>query len=257
MLTTRPCLLLTKERAHARVEAVPVACCVRHCITSASFSRTILQFTSTHAPMLVSHPPAASNMSSKRIPLANNPNAANSPFRSVAAKRSRAQVEGKEAEHILSPPKKKQLLGIEGNGIRRAQHISPDEREGRVFLGKAEGAATNAFARKLAAAREARHSQPRPADKEAKTLIADIDTINQWRKHYRKVFPTFVFYFESLPADVSAKSSKQIQSLGAVCSFPSCCTIVAKLIRMSLARRKVLFKSGYPHSHHTGYTSKP
>jgi len=156
-------------------------------------------------------------MSSKRIPLANNPNAANSPFRNATAKRSRAQVEGKDAENIYSPPKKKQLIGIEGNGTRRAQHISPDEREGRVFLGKADGAASNAFARKLAAAREARHPQPRPAEKEPKTLvIADIDTVKQWRRHYRKVFPTFVFYFESLPADVSVRSSKQIQSLGAV-----------------------------------------
>lgn len=169
------------------------------------------------ALMLVSHPPAASTMSSKRIPLANNPNAANSPFRNAAAKRSRAQVEGKEAESVYSPPKKKQLLGIEGNGTRRAQHISPDEREGKVFLGKADGGASNAFARKLAAAREARQSQPRPVEKEAKTIIADVDTIKQWRKHYRKVFPSFVFYFESLSADVSAKSSKQIQALGAVC----------------------------------------
>jgi len=165
-------------------------------------------------------------MSSKRIPLANNPSAANSPFRNAAAKRSRAQVEGKDVENVYSPPKKKQLLGIEGNGTRRAQHISPDEREGRVFLGKADGAASNAFARKLAAAREARQAQPRPMEKEAKTIIADIDTIKQWRKHYRKVFPSFVFYFESLPADMSAKSSKQIQSLGAVCHVARACDLL-------------------------------
>lgn len=166
--------------------------------------------------MLASHAPTMTTISSKRIPLANNPNAANSPFRNATAKRSRAQLDYKDAESLCSPPKKKQLIGIEGNGTRRAQHISPDEREGRVFLGKADGAASNAFARKLAAAREPRHPQPRPAEKDAKTIKEDIDTIKQWRRHYRKVFPTFVFYFESLPADVSAKSSKQIQALGAV-----------------------------------------
>jgi len=210
--------------------------------------------------MLVAHPPhlpIASTMSSKRIPLANNPNAANSPFRNATAKRSRAQVEGKDAENVYSPPKKKQLIGIEGNGTRRAQHISPDDREGRVFLGKADGAASNAFVRKLAAAREARQPQPqpRPAGKESKPHVADVDTIKQWRKHYRKVFPTFVFYFESLPADISAKSSKQIQSLGAVRCVSCLCSHYHT--NMKLARGKVLLKSGHPHCHHSGYPSQP
>jgi regulatory subunit for Cdc7p protein kinase len=157
-------------------------------------------------------------MSMKRVPLANNPNAANSPYRVPAStKRTRAQaLDNKDAENC-SPPKKKQLLSVETSGLRRAQHISPNDREGRVFLGKPDNTATNAFNRRLAAVKESRVSHHRTADKDGKVKTADAETVKQWRKHYRGAFPSFVFYFESLPADVAAKSTKQIMSLGAVC----------------------------------------
>lgn len=166
-------------------------------------------------------------MSSKRVPLANNPNAANSPFRvpALATKRTRAQaLDTKDAENVFSPPKKKQLLGIEVNGTRRAQHISPEDREGKVFLGKNDTTSTNAFTRKLAAAaRTSRHEQYELKDNGKIRLTGTNDEqVKQWRKHYRRAFPTFVFYFESLPADVASRSSKQIAALGAVCcsSYP-------------------------------------
>jgi len=163
-------------------------------------------------------------MSSRRIPLASNPNAANSPFRVPAVtKRSRAQADHKDSENVYSPPKKRQLLGIEPNGTRRAQHISPDEREGKVFLGRTDSASANAFNRKLAAAgrqSQQRIEQQKAAEREVREgriTVADQETIRQWRKHYRKAFPSFVFYFESLPADVALKASKNVASLGAVC----------------------------------------
>ena len=169
-------------------------------------------------------------MSSKRIPLASNPNAANSPFRLPAVtKRSRAQADHRDSENVYSPPKKRQLLGIEPNGTRRAQHISPDEREGKVFLGRTDSASANAFNRKLAAAgrqSQQRIEQQKAAERdvrEGRITVADQETIRQWRKHYRKAFPSFVFYFESLPADVALKASKNVASLGAVCfAFNQC-----------------------------------
>lgn len=157
-------------------------------------------------------------MSSKRVPLANNPNAANSPFRVPAVAAKRKALDTKDAENVFSPPKKKQLLGIEVNGTRRAQHISPDEREGKVFLGKNNTTSTNAFTRKLAAAaRSSRHEKHEINEKGQIKLTGTTDEqVKQWRKHYRRAFPTFVFYFESLPADVASRSSKQIAALGAV-----------------------------------------
>lgn len=43
-----------------------------------------------------------------------------------------------------------------------------------------------------------------------------LENVRQWQKHYRKAFPQFVFYFESVPNDVRAKCLKQAIALGAV-----------------------------------------
>lgn len=157
-------------------------------------------------------------MSSKRLPLANNPNAANSPFRTAAAlkrPRTNATDRDRDQEYFQSPPKKKQLLEV-NNGNRRVQHMSVDEREGGVFLGQSENPTSNAFERRLAAIREGKQGQQKPVQRTEKPTQADAETIKQWRKHYRKVFPSFVFYFESLPQDVCIKASRQIVALGAV-----------------------------------------
>jgi len=45
----------------------------------------------------------------------------------------------------------------------------------------------------------------------------NLETIRQWQKHYRKVFPEYTFYFESIPEDLKGRFSRQIASLGAVC----------------------------------------
>lgn len=65
---------------------------------------------------------------------------------------------------------------------------------------------------KLIAAREKKHQ----AEMEEKAINESIENVRQWQKHYRKVFPNFVFYFESIPEDVRGKCSKHIMSLGAV-----------------------------------------
>lgn len=44
------------------------------------------------------------------------------------------------------------------------------------------------------------------------------ETLRQWQRYYRKAFPTFVFYFESIPGDVRQKCVRQIMGLGAVCA---------------------------------------
>ena len=51
-------------------------------------------------------------------------------------------------------------------------------------------------------------AQPSPAE--------NLEIIRQWQKHYRRVFPQFVFYFESIPDDIRSRFAKQITSLGAV-----------------------------------------
>jgi hypothetical protein len=43
-----------------------------------------------------------------------------------------------------------------------------------------------------------------------------MDSIRQWQRHYRKAFPQFVFYFDSIPEDMRRKCSRQVMALGAV-----------------------------------------
>lgn len=49
-----------------------------------------------------------------------------------------------------------------------------------------------------------------------KTPAETLDTIRQWQRHYRRAFPQFVFYFDSIPEDSRSKCSRQVLALGAV-----------------------------------------
>ncbi len=54
------------------------------------------------------------------------------------------------------------------------------------------------------------------ATKADKTEEENLEQVRQWQKHYRKLFPTFVFYFESIPEDARVTYTKQVTALGAV-----------------------------------------
>ncbi|KAH9827819.1 zinc finger protein [Teratosphaeria destructans] len=157
-------------------------------------------------------------MASRRAPLANVPNAVNSPFRNLAAtggKRTRA------ADAVYGqPPAKKQVIEIVDDD---GENLDPKRRSG-VAIGaqdkvdepfsRRSNAPPTAFERKLAAARERKPSvqqQPHRSLKDAQ----NIDSIRQWQKHYRKQFPSFVIYFDNVPDDVRSRTVRQIQSLGA------------------------------------------
>ncbi|KAG9516203.1 hypothetical protein KCU93_g9246, partial [Aureobasidium melanogenum] len=156
---------------------------------------------------------ALSNMSSKRLPLANNSNAVNSPFRTlhpVSGKRSRAQ----DPRDAGQPPLKKQVLDHDHDENQQPrslirQSLAQQEKDAQLFLRKPGNAPPTAFERKLAAARK-----PPSAQKPQRTADS-LESIRQWQRHYRKAFPQFVFYFESVPDDVRTKVSRQIQYLGA------------------------------------------
>jgi len=158
-------------------------------------------------------------MSNKRVPLGNIPNAANSPFRAVAAaasKRSREQLEAQEEiSYDLQPRAKRRAL----EDAQRSQRTPPRKQalhsvEGRVFNRRPTNAQPTAFERKLLAAREDKSKQR--VDRQDKESNEQRGDVRQWQKHYRKLFPSFVFYFESVPEDVRVYCSKHVRSLGAV-----------------------------------------
>ena len=171
-------------------------------------------------------------MATKRAPLANVPNAVNSPFRNVAAaggKRTRAAQLG-DAVYGQPPAKKHVIEIIEDDD---EENVDPNKKNGVAAMAhdrldepfsKRSNAQPNAFERKLAAVRD-RKPLPTPTpttqhqsftrESAQKSNRESVDSIRQWQRHYRKQFPNFVIYFESVPDDVRHKTLRQIHALGA------------------------------------------
>ncbi|KAI9818831.1 MAG: hypothetical protein M1827_007652 [Pycnora praestabilis] len=161
-------------------------------------------------------------MSNRRVPLANVPNATNSPYRAVAAAaakraRSHSSVQ-REIPYGQPPPAKKQILEVDQVNLHTPpRQQSVQHAEGRVFARRTTNTQPTAFERRLVAARD-RQTQQEVVSSTArneKILNENLDTIRQWQKHYRKVFPEYVFYFESISEDIRLKCSKQVTTLGA------------------------------------------
>jgi regulatory subunit for Cdc7p protein kinase len=118
------------------------------------------------------------------------------------------------------PPPKKRFLEKDDAASRSPTKtrttISSQTAESKVFSRRAHHTQATAFERKLIAAREKeRQSQPR-GSKYEKTSAETMDNIRQWQRHYRKAFPGFVFYFDSIPTDVRSRSLREVLALGAV-----------------------------------------
>ena len=163
-------------------------------------------------------------MAGRRQPLTNIPNAVNSPFRNVTAingKRTRAQA-GEQREVVHGqPPTKKQIIEIPDeelenvdplrrNGVPAAAQDKADE-----FFSKRSTGPETAFQRKLAAARERKPVPQQRIEPAPKQNADNLESIRQWKRHYKRQFPQFVFYFESVPEDVRVKTARQFQTLGA------------------------------------------
>ncbi|KAF4976172.1 hypothetical protein FZEAL_7130 [Fusarium zealandicum] len=143
-------------------------------------------------------------MSSRRGPLTNNPNVANSPLRGASAlagyakqKRSYATVQREEA-YGQPPPLKKQVLD---NGVQRPVRSPTRSTRTQILV---------------------QRGVTRPPTKErssrpvSTTAARDIDTEKEaWKRHHRAKFPKMVFYFESIPDDVRARLTKRVTYLGA------------------------------------------
>ena len=161
------------------------------------------------------------------------PNAVNSPFRTsqtVAGKRTRGQL----GENVYGqPPAKKQLLEANNEGGENvdplkstgATVISNDKLDEPFSTKRTSTAPPTAFERKLASVREKKpapqtqqHQQLQRADRSHTIKGDNLENVRQWQRHYRRQFPQFVFYFDSVPDDVRQKAIRQVRSLGAVSS---------------------------------------
>jgi regulatory subunit for Cdc7p protein kinase len=153
-----------------------------------------------------------SAMSTRRVPLGNNPNVVNSPLRTHLAAaqpgkrlRSHADLQREEA-YGHPPPAKRQMVD------HNVQRPVTTQRTTRAVTQRQAAAAPTVD----------RVQQPtyKPSEKE-------VDNVRQWQAQTRSRFPKMVFYFESIPDEQRVKLAKHVTHLGAV-SVPMPYTRVIK-----------------------------
>ncbi|KAJ5773077.1 Regulatory subunit Dfp1/Him1 central region [Penicillium paradoxum] len=165
------------------------------------------------ATVFVPPSPRNSLTMATRRPLANVPNATNSPHRTGVLPAKRARSTQIEMPYGQPPPKKQSMEKI-GNESRPVT-CQTTNTDSKLFARRSNNTNPSAFERKLVAARE---KERQPSVKHVKTEKAPADTmdsIRQWQRHYRKAFPQFVFYFDSIPEDLRRRCSRQVNALGA------------------------------------------
>lgn len=215
------------------------------------------------ATLFVPSPHALNAMTTRRAPLANVPNATNSPHRAVsaAATMKRGRPPGLPWDSA-PPPLKKQALDAENTDARTPQRTlnQPQTGESKLFTRRTNTQPT-AFERKLAAARD-KPKQPTTlkVSRNIKYCPESVESVRQWQRHYRKVFPTYVFYFESIPDETRKKYVRQIMSLGAVSLVLLLCLCLFSfnflLSRKLSDRGKVLFSSSHPCRYFSVYPAR-
>lgn len=186
-------------------------------------------------------PQLADAMATRRVPLANLQNATNSPLRAtqIGGKRQRSAASEQRDLPYGQPPPKKHIIEVDDAESRRSGLV------------RRSGAPTTALTRKLQEARGEPKAVPKQADKASRTAN-ELESIRQWQRHYRKLFPGFVFYFESIPEDVKYRICRQAHSLGAVRSPPLPPPLPTTLT-MPAARSKILLSRSDPCHHRASH----
>ncbi|PYH91251.1 hypothetical protein BO71DRAFT_54259 [Aspergillus ellipticus CBS 707.79] len=171
------------------------------------------------AAVFVPHSPRSSLNMSTRRPLANVPNATNSPHRSglVPAKRPRPTNPQIEIPYGQPPPKKQVVDGQDpdSRSPTRFRSAAYQNTDNKLFSRRANNGQPSAFERRLVAARDKERQTQLKGARTERPSAETLDSIRQWQRHYRKAFPQFVFYFDSVPVDVRGKCARQVIALGA------------------------------------------
>ncbi|KAK4232520.1 Dfp1/Him1, central region-domain-containing protein [Podospora fimiseda] len=142
----------------------------------------------------------------RRVPLSNNPNVANSPMRASTAslhgtKKVRSHAELLREEPYGQPPPAKRQM------IDRAVASPTRIKTTRTIVHRNTSRAT--------AAPASRVSQTAHHYKDYKPSPSELDSISAWKNQMRERIPKMVFYFEGIPDDHRTRLSKQVAILGA------------------------------------------
>ncbi|KAK5166995.1 Cdc7p-Dbf4p kinase complex regulatory subunit [Saxophila tyrrhenica] len=163
-------------------------------------------------------------MAGRREPLANVPNAVNSPFRTITAsgKRTRAQAGDHRDAISGQPPSKKQIIEVPHDDV---ENVDPKKRQfvavgaqnklEEPFMKRTSNAPPTAFERKLASARGKKTAPQQRLEPQRGPSAENVETVRQWKRHYKKQFPSFVFYFDTPSDEVRQRTLRPLQHLGA------------------------------------------
>ncbi|PNS14930.1 hypothetical protein CAC42_2159 [Sphaceloma murrayae] len=167
-------------------------------------------------------------MANGRVPLASNQNAVNSPYRGLApvgGKRTRAQTEVSRETIHGQPPTKRQVIDYTNDEntaprtlTRQSQVLKDAELK---FLSKRQSnRPPTPLETKLLAAKTVKIAQPQQQEEEVspdstRKTAESLDNIRQWQKHYKKAFPSFIFFFDNVPEDQHRKISRCLKELQA------------------------------------------
>ncbi|KAI1435409.1 hypothetical protein GGR50DRAFT_656430 [Xylaria sp. CBS 124048] len=164
-------------------------------------------------------PPISINypiMSSKRIPLSSNQNAANSPLRHVGLKQKRtlAQIQ-REEPYGQPPPAKKLVIDASTQRVIKSPSQQPSQqpRAAKSQIPVQSRRPTNAT-HDVKLARDRSASHPQHATAGVGYTEKDIEDIQVWKNHHCVRFPKSLFYFDQIPNDVAHRLKRQIAALG-------------------------------------------
>ena len=187
-------------------------------------------------------------MASRRVPLSNLPNGGNSPLRgpSATGKRPRPNAVLEDSSQ-QAPPKKKHAYD-QDPPIPRTPRKPVSAIAGR----RAEDRAVD---------RQQITSKPRERrndiSRQEKTELGtrSQEEVQAWKRHYRKAFPGYVFYFENVPRDAKQACVREANGLGAVSwrELSQDSVLVANSFRT--ARSNVLLSRSFSCHHNPSYTS--
>jgi regulatory subunit for Cdc7p protein kinase len=124
----------------------------------------------------------------------------------------------------------------------RQQPTQPSA-EGRLFTRKSNATQPTAFERKCVAASQ-KPSQQAAVTKVDKVSDEGLESIRQWQKHIKRIFPKFVFYFESVSEEARLKCTRQVIALGAVSNRT---TQLVLLVLILLQREEKFFSNAVTH----------
>ncbi|KAK3984596.1 Dfp1/Him1, central region-domain-containing protein [Cladorrhinum sp. PSN332] len=142
----------------------------------------------------------------RRVPLSNNPNVANSPMRASTAaphgaKKIRSHAELLREEPYGQPPPAKRQM------IERSVASPTRIKTTRTIVHRSTSRA--------AAAPASRATQTVQHYKDYKPSPSELDSISAWKNQMRERIPKMVFYFEGIPDESRTRLSKQVAHLGA------------------------------------------